>query len=475
MSKLSEILKQNRAKYPIGHRRKVESETDIPVSFDRITTEGIFSPREKMIRILGGLRTETGGVNQKFEKVSEADLMNLDVNDLVFKMVKSDSLIDLTVNLYCTLVSLEHEVTSESDVGDRAIREINEMLEMKKIPLSLLVSHICSSMILRGNVCVERVFDDKMMPSSVFAVDPRWFRWQLKDKGTGDGQMWYLGQNVGDDAGDPWSEIDSPNVLWLSINPLVGERMGRSPLQTAFSPLIGDTQLLDAMTKVIQTQAFVRRYIQFKVLKAKELNYSDTQIDQMVKDAKKDMTAWANLDHDDIPTSTDVIDWNSEGGATGIGGFNFAETADRMYDRKSFRGVKLPGFMTGSNENQAETSAATEAKFYSVQLGSGQGHLKFVLEWVYRGFLRSMGIRADPVVTTKRINAVERLEEALAFEAILKGVLIATQAGMSLPSALMFYEQESGSTLSGDLKAAVQVEWEERKEMMAQQNEEDTV
>ena len=59
------------------------------------------------------------------------------------------------------------------------------------------------------------------------------------------------------------------------------------------------TTLTDAMTKANEIQAFVHREIESKVL-AKSEGYSDTQIDQMVKDAKKDMTAWKNLDVDDI-------------------------------------------------------------------------------------------------------------------------------------------------------------------------------
>ena len=437
--------------------------TDIPVQFGRLTTEGVFSPRQKILRFLGGIKTELSG-QQHIEKVSETDLLKMDINDLVVKMVKSDPLVDLTVDLYCTLVSLEHQVTAGSDRGERAIQEITQMLEAKKIPLNLLVSQICSSMILRGNVCVERVFDENQRPSSVFCLDPRWFKWTLKDKGTADGQMWYLGQNTGSDSKNPWQELDSPNILWLSVNPLVGERTGRSPITTAFSSLVGDSQLLDAMTKVIQTQAFVKRYIQFKVLDAKDKGYSDSQIDRMVKDATADMQSWATLKPEDIPISTDIISWNQEPGAqssTGAG-FSFADTASRIYNRRAFTGVKLPPFMAGSNEFVAESSANTQAKFYSVQLGTGQEHLKYIIEWVFRGFFRAMGIRADPVFTTKRTNVVERLEEARAFSAIMDGIVKATQAGMSLPTAILFYEEESGMVLSAEIKVAITEEWEQR-------------
>ena len=124
----------------------------------------------------------------------------------------------------------------------------------------------------------------------------------------------------------------------------------------------------------------------------------------------------------------------------------------------------MPNFIAGSNEFVAESSANTQAKFYSVQLGTGQGHLKYIVEWVYRGFFRSLGIRTDPVFTTKRTNVVERLEEARAFSAIMEGIAKAVESGMSLPTAVTFYEEESGMMLSAQVKSNIETEWMERKE-----------
>lgn len=426
-------------------------------ALSRLTNEGVLSPQQKMIRLLGGIRTEQTG-RQRLESVTESDIEKLDIEDLAYKMVKSDSLVDMTVDLYCTLVSLEHSITAATTAGDRAIREINDLLEYKKIPLSLLVSHIVSSMIMRGNICVERVFVDGM-PSSVFCLDPRWFRWELQNK-TQDGQMWYLGQFTGKNGN--WEELDSPNILWVSINPLVGERTGRSPIVTAFDPIIKDTKLLTAMTDVIQTQAFVRRYIQYRALEAKQAKFTDSQIAAMTEKAEKDMQKWGSLAVGEIPVSTDFIQWNQEPGASGAtgNGFGFAEISDRMYDRKSIRGAKIPPFVAGSNEFVAESSATSQAKFYSVQLASGQETLAHIVEWVYRGFFRSMGIRTDPVFTTKRTNAVERLEEALTFKAVMDAINQAVSTGISLPNAIQLYEEESGMSFSAEIKRKIQEDYE---------------
>ena len=195
------------------------------------------------------------------------------------------------------------------------------------------------------------------------------------------------------------------------------------------------------------------------MLEAKERGFTDSQIEEMIADSIQDMSKWSNLQPEDIPTSTDMISWNKEEGATVHGNsFAFADTADRMYDRKGIRGTKLPAFVAGSNEFVAESSANTQAKFYSVQLGNGQENLKRVIEWVFRGFLRSMGIRDDPIFSTKRVNAVERLEEARAFEAIMTGIKVAIDAGLSLPLAIELYEEETGSTFSGKVKQMISEE-----------------
>ena len=443
--------------------KEYQSQRLLSSHIGRITSEGVMSRRDRFMSLWGGLKTEGGASQNKFEKVKTGDLEKLSIVDLAIKMVKSDPLLDMTVAYYCTLVSLEHTLTAESDVAQRAIDEINEMLEFKKIPLSLLVSHIASSTIVRGNVCVERVFDEKHRPSSIYSVDPRWFEWKLMDAGV-DGQRWFLGQYTGEH--NTWEKLaETPNVLWLSVNPLIGERAGRSPLATAFDPLIKDTELLNDLSEVVRTQAFVRRFIQYQTLKMKELGYSETAIDQMTKDAAKDMTKWANLGPEEIPTSSDVVQWNQESGATGRGGLSFVDVVDRVYDRKSLRGAEMPAALAGSSEFATETSIQTQGKFYSVNLGSGQERLAYMVEWGYRGFLRAMGIRGDPILSTKRVNALERIEEAKAFEAMMQGIERAVNAGIPLPTAIKMYEAESGQTFPADVIDEIKEEWERRKDM----------
>lgn len=436
----------------------------------RVAAEGIFSPKERLYRIFNGVRTESGGAGAKFDKVSEDDLLKLPIVDLAIKMIKSDSLLDMTVSLYCTLVSLEHELTAESSTAERAIREINDLLEYKRIPLSLLVSHIASSMIVRGNICVERVFDKQGRPSSVFCMDTRWFEWKLQDAGI-DGQMWFLGQNTGDRQS--WERLrETPNVLWVSINPLIGERMGRSPIVTAFDPALKNTELLDALSKVVKTQAFVKRFLQIQQLKMKEVGFTSTEIDKLTSEAHDDVKKWAGLGVDEIPFSSDVINWDQEPGATGRGGLSFTTEANKQFDRMAMRGAGVPPGVVGGSEHVAEYGIRSETKFYGVTLGFGQETLKDTVEWVYRGFLRSMGIRGDPIFTTKRIDVIERLEEAQAFESVLKGIGLAVDSGIPLPTAIKMYEGESGTTFSADVKKEIKEAYEERKSEMNEGNDE---
>ena len=445
--------------------KEYQTKRHLSANIGRITQDGVMSRRERFMNLWGGLKTEGGASQNKFEKVKTSDLKDLSIADLAIKMVKSDPLLDMTVAYYCTLVSLEHTLTAESDAGQRAINEINEMLEFKKIPLSLLVSHIASSMIVRGNVCVERVFDEKSMPSSIYSVDPRWFEWRLMDAGI-DGQRWFLGQYTGEQ--NTWEKLaETPHVLWLSVNPLIGERSGRSPLATAFDPLIKDTELLDDLSEVVRTQAFVRRFIQYQTLKMKELNYSESAIATLTAEAAADMNKWANLGPDEIPTSSDVVQWNQESGATGRGGLSFVDVVDRVYDRKSLRGAEMPPALAGTSEFATETSIQTQGKFYSVNLGSGQERLAYLIEWAYRAFLRSMGVRADPILSTKRVNALERIEEAKAFEAMMQGIERAVNAGIPLPTAIKMYEAESGQTFPADVIDEIKMEYERRMDEQA--------
>lgn len=416
-----------------------------PLSFARVTRSGASGMMDRYFRAVGGIRMEAVG-RQTLEMVSEKDLLTLDINDLAIKMVKNDSLTDLAVDSFTTLTTLEHSITAGSDRGQREVDAILQLLEEKKAPLSLHVSHIASSLIVRGNACIETEFDEAGNPLNLWVIDPRWFEWRLTDK------QWQLGQY---ETASEWKPIESPNVVWLAVNPLVGERTGRSPIQTSFTSSLDDAALIGNLSKIVRTQAGVRRYIQFKVLEMKKAEFTDDEIDAEIAQAQKDMDQWANLKPEDVPTSTDNIQWNEVQGESGAGNFRWADTLDRVYDRKGLRGTKLPPFVANSNEFVAESSAETQSKFYSVRLGAGTELLTEGIEWAFRRFLRARGVSDDPVFTTKRVNAVERLEESRAFEAAMKAIGAAVEAGIALDIAIDLFEGETGHTISAEVKQAI--------------------
>ena len=137
--------------------KSLRSTKEIPVVFKRVTVDSSDSVRDRIFKVWGGINSEKPG-SKTFQSVSETDLLSLPESKLVPKMVKSDSLLDLTVDTYATLVGLEHEVTAETTRTERIIQEILQMLDEKQSPLSLHVSHIATSLICWGNAVVETEF-----------------------------------------------------------------------------------------------------------------------------------------------------------------------------------------------------------------------------------------------------------------------------------------------------------------------------
>ena len=63
------------------------------------------------------------------------------------------------------------------------------------------------------------------------------------------------------------------------------------------------------------------------------------------------------------------------------------------------------------------------------------------------------------------MNALERMEEAKAFESVMQGVERAVNAGIPLPTAIKMYEAESGMTFPADVVDEITMEWEHRRDM----------
>ena len=424
--------------------KSIRGKKEIPVIFKRVTVDNSNSVRDRFLKVWEGVNSEKAG-SKRFQSVSEDDLLNLPENKLIPKMVKSDSLIDLTVDTFSTLVGLEHELTAETTRTERIIQELLQMLDEKQSPLSLHVSHIASSLICYGNAVIEAEFEDGN-PANLFVVNPTAFEWKLSDR-------WRLGQY---DADRQWQEIESPNVRWESLNPLPGERIGRSPIITAIPNRLKDEKLLATWAKLIDSQAFIKRYIEIKVTRMKELNYTDAQIEAAVKKAETDIAGWRNLQPNEIPTATDVVGWNELSGARTGSGAGLVDTSNRVYDRGSLRGAKLSPFIAGSNEFTAETSSGSQVRLYSVRIASGQEIVKSLIEWSVRRFIRSRGNSGDPIFTTRHFDAEERQIEAEAFHSMILGIKDAVEAGMTLIQAINLFEATTGTTIDAEVKADIE-------------------
>ena len=285
-----------------------------------------------------------------------------------------------------------------------------------------------------------------MEPANIFVVNPNAFEWRLSDQ-------WRLGQY---DDNRQWQEIESPNVRWDSLNPLVGERIGRSPILSAIPHQIRDEELMASWSKLVHTQAFVKRFIEIKVLRMKELGYTDEQITAAVATAKVELKKWENLKDNQYPTNTDIIGWNSEQGARIGNGAGLVDTSSRVYARKGFQGVKLPPFIAGSNEFTAETSSNSQSRLYSVRIAAGQEILKLQIEWAFRRFLRSRGNSEDPIFSTKPFDVESRKIESEAFHAMILAIKDAVEAGMTLTQAINLYESTTGTTLDAGVESDIE-------------------
>ena len=264
-------------------------------SFDaeRVVTEPV-DLGTSQISVFGGLgNTFTGGFSsnsdeskrkQRFEQISVKDLMSEDLDILIPKAIKSDPAIDQAYDFFTTLTTQDHKVTAETDRAEREILEINQILEERKNSLSLSVMHCASSLIMRGDICIESEFNDAGEPLNLWVNDPSWVEWRLvKD---GDSSRWALGQ---DKDGKGWKEIVSPNVYYLAGNPLVGERNSRAPLQTALFPALSQTSMISSLQTILDVQAWAQTLFSVQKLEMIKIQADDGEIDDVNKQVKEAM------------------------------------------------------------------------------------------------------------------------------------------------------------------------------------------
>ena len=418
----------------------------------RIVTESI-NINTGAIGIFGGLQENTDG-KEFFEQVKIKDLENEGLDTLLHKVIKSDPAIDQIASFFTTLTTQQHQVTSESSRGERAIAEIIDLLEEKRNPLSLAVQHCASSLIVRGDICIETEFNEANRPENLWVPDPRWVNWRLvSEDGTQRWGLWTYGTGK-------WEEIKSPNVHYIAGEPLIGERSSRSPLQTALFPAISQSSMINSLQSILDIHAWAQTVFSVKKLELIKLENEGAQIEDVNAQINMAMELiagkLAKKRPDQVMGVTDDIEpMKLPGGGED---YTFTKSIGELYDKRVSMGSKTPTTVGGPAE-RADYSTKEQGLFYSAYLLSSQEHIKAAIEWGFRRFMRSMGVSADPVYTSKSVNVQARMIEAEAYQAVMKGIGEAVKAGMPLPLAIEFFEEESGQTFSADLKARIEEEY----------------
>lgn len=439
--------------------RRIKIASDIirgkKINSERIITEGLQANLGVgTVGIFGGLKNDSKR-DESFEQVTVKDLEEEYLDTLLPKIVKSNPAIDQAADFFTTLVSQSHKVTAETSQGERAIEEINEILKENKTSLSLSVIHCASSLIIRGDICAETEFDENAAPKNLWINDPIWVDWRYLSDALG--VRWALGQY----ARGVWEEIISPNVYYLSSNPLIGERTSRSPLQTALFPAIAQSSMLKSLQSILDVHAWAQTLFSVKKLELIKLQSDGGEIEDINEEIQEAMnnisTKLASKKPDQVMGMTDDIEMVETSG----GGEKYSFTRDigELYDKHTSMGSKLPGNVGGQSE-RADYSTRHQGLFYSAYLQSRQENITEVIEWAYRRFMRSMGVTDDPIYTSKSVNVEARVIEAEAFQQIMEGIKLAVDAGMPLPLAIEFFEEEAGQTFSANLKSSLTEHYE---------------
>ena len=420
----------------------------------RIVTESV-DIGSSSIGIFGGLGEETSKTN--FEQVTVKDLMDSDIDKILPKIIKSDPSIDQASDFFTTLTTQDHKMTAETDRAEREIEEINEILAERNSPLDLQVAHCASSLIMRGDICAETEFSDDMEPLNFWINDPTWVEWRLvKDGNT---EKWALGNY----KGGQWVEIDSPNVFYLSGNPLIGERSSRSPLQTALFPAISHSSMIKSLQSILDVHAWAQTLFSVQKLELIKLSQDpnadmEDDVNTQIKKAMALISEkLAKKKPDQIMGMTnDIKPVEMTGGGES---YTFTKDIGELYDKRISMGSKLPSNV-GGNQSRADYSTRSQNLFYSLYLQSGQQNIGDAMEWGYKRFLIARGVTDDPIYTSKSVNVESRRIEAESFQEVMKGIDQAVKAGVPLPLAIEFFEEQAGQIISANLKAKIVEQYE---------------
>ena len=422
------------------------------IDSDRIVSE-VFDVNPNTVGIFGGLGIDDQD-QDKIEQVTIEDLESMSLERLIPKIIRSDPAIDQVVSFFTTLITQDHKITSETSRGERAIEIIIEMLEDKKNPIELAISHCASSLIMRGDICVEVEFNESAYPENLWIPDPKWVEWRLIRQNNQ--ERWALGNY----RGGSWTEIDTPNVWYRSGDPLIGDRSSRSPLQTALFPAIAQTSMIKSLQSVIDIHAWAQTVFSVKKLELIKIQSEGGDIEDVNAQVNEAMSLitkkLAKKKQNQIMGVTDDIEPMQLSG--GGGDLTFTRDIGMLYDKRVAQGAKTPTTVGGPAE-RADYSTRQNGLFYSLYLQSSQTNIKDAMEWSFKRFFRSMGLTEDPIYTSKSVNVEARMIEAKAFQEIMTGIKQAVDAGMPLPRAIEFFEEEAGQTFSADLKARIEEEY----------------
>ena len=392
-----------------------------------------------------GLIGEDRG-KEVYKQVSLKDLQNEDLRTLIPKVVKSDPAIDQVTAFFQTLTTKNHKVTAETDAGQRLVDGLLEMLRLQKNPLSLAVNHCASSLILWGDICIETEFDENRNPKNLWVIEPHKVEWRLLPENNS--TRWAMGTY----RDGNWVEIDSPNVEYIAGAPMVGERSSRSPIQAGLFPALSQSAMLANLESIIAVQAWSQTIYSIQKLEMLKLQAEGAEIDDInaeIKSAKEQLSKLKDKMPSQILALTDDIK------AIGLqgGGVDMLWTKEMgtYQDKRVSQGTKTPTTVGGPQE-RADYSTKQQGLFYSALLENGQENIQYAIEWAFTRFLRAMGSSDTVHLTSKSSDVVSRQIEAETFLDMMLAVKAAVDAGMTLPTAIQAYEEESGQTFSDELK-----------------------
>ena len=439
MNIIRQFFIENKKKNRLKKAREIADATRQTVNSDD-------SSQGRILRMLASPDKLGGSTEQVYRKLTEENLLDMNPFELSDLMVKNDPTIDKIVDDFIVYALIAFSYNCDNPKGNDVLDEFIDLLNQKRNTFRSSLTKLFTSVILRGELCCEIVFDEEMNASNFFVVDPQFIKFESKNDPI-DGQVWVMGQM----RGDEFKPITSETVQFESINPLLKDPRGRSLVATAFPSIISDTLMLQDLRKVVKNHAWTQRYILINQIALKDAGFSTDEIEQIIKNDKNLITnEWGNLEPNEIPVGTGEIELRQYEGAA-AGRLNFVDTLDRVHDRKSLRGGKTTPAALGSNEFVAESSAEEQGVQQDLRIGSHQDTVIAMIENQLTRVIRSKGIEGKVNFEMERLNTRERKRRVEVFITMMIGIRSAVEAGMDIGAAIKLYENVSREKLPEEL------------------------